>query len=72
MAEDGDVHKDEVSLVIHVWLENQDRPAWRGRVTQSDGSHSGAFEDEETLIEFIRSRLRDISTVILPRMRLPS
>ena len=66
------VHKDEVSLVIHLWLEDHEISAWRGRVTDSDGSHSSAFEDEQSLLDFIRSRLREISNIKLPKARSPS
>lgn len=59
----------ELSFVIHLWLEDHGGHAWRGRVTESDGSHSGVFEDEDSLLGFIRSRLRQVSEVELPQKR---
>ena len=34
------VPANEISFVIHLWLEDQERPAWRGRVTDADGKKS--------------------------------
>jgi hypothetical protein len=59
----------QMSFFIHVWLESGERPSWRGRVNDGDGGHSVAFEDEQALLGFIRSRLANES-VVLPRRRL--
>jgi hypothetical protein len=58
----------QLSFFIHLWLEGGDRPAWRGRVIDGDGGHSGAFEDEQTLLSFIRDRLSSAS-IELPNRR---
>ena len=69
MDERGTAPGEELSFVIHLWLEGRERPAWRGRVTESDGTRSGAFEDEDSLLGFIRGRLREVSEVKLPVKR---
>lgn len=56
----------QMSLFIHLWLEGEERPAWRGRVNDGDGGHSRAFEDEQALLGFIRECLLDES-IELPR-----
>jgi hypothetical protein len=61
--------EDEMSFVIHLWLEDREHPAWRGRITDGDGAHSSAFEDEESLLGHIRGRLRAVSNVALPTRR---
>lgn len=66
------VPADEISFVVHLWLEDQEHPAWRGRVTDADGAHSNAFEDGSSLLGFIRNRLREVSNVTLPERRNPS
>jgi hypothetical protein len=58
----------QLSFFIHVWLEGGDRPSWRGRVNDGDGGHSSAFEDEQTLVSFIRERL-SMESVELPKRR---
>lgn len=63
------VQEDEVSFVVHLWLERGERTIWRGRVTESNGAHSNAFEDEDSLLGFIRNRLREFSDVTLPEKR---
>jgi hypothetical protein len=62
------VHECQMSFFIHLWLEGGDRPAWRGRVNDGAGGHSIAFEDEQALLGFIRSRLLNES-IVLPRRR---
>lgn len=62
------VDEHQMSFFIHLWLEDGERPAWRGRVNDGDGGHSVAFEDEQALLGFIRSRLLDES-IVLPRRR---
>lgn len=59
---------EDMSFVIHLWLEHGDKRAWRGRITHNDGSHF-AFEDSRSLLHFIRDRLRDVSKVGLPVRR---
>jgi hypothetical protein len=51
------VDERQMSFFIHLWLECGERPAWRGRVNDGDGGHSSAFEDEQALLGFIRSRV---------------
>lgn len=63
------VHEEQVSFVVHLWLENGEQPIWRGRVTESNGAHSHAFEDVDSLLGFIRNRLREVSDVTLPERR---
>jgi hypothetical protein len=58
----------QISLFIHLWLEGGERPSWRGRVKDGEAGHSSAFEDEQTLLNFIRSRLLNES-VVLPPLR---
>ena len=67
---DSETRFDErqMSFFIHLWLEGGERPAWRGRVNDGDGGHSGAFEDEQALLSFIRARLAKES-VVLPQKR---
>jgi hypothetical protein len=62
------VDEHQVSFFIHLWLEDGDRPAWRGRVNDGDGGYSIAFEDEQALLGFIRTRLRKDS-IVLPWQR---
>jgi hypothetical protein len=57
-----------VSFFIHLWREGDEIPAWRGRVNDGEGGHSGAFEDEQALLRFIRERLLEDS-ISLPRRR---
>jgi hypothetical protein len=61
----------QISLFIHLWLEGGERPSWRGRVNDGEGGHSSAFEDEQALLSFIRSRLL-IESIILPQRRAES
>ena len=63
------VQEAEVSFVIHLWLEGGEHPIWRGRVRESNGAHSNAFEDWNSLLGFIRTRLREVSDVTLPERR---
>jgi hypothetical protein len=58
----------QLSFFIHLWLESGDIPSWRGRVKDGNGDRSGAFEDEQTLLSFIRERLSNAS-VELPKRR---
>ncbi len=67
---DDEVGFVEVSFVVHLWLEDHERPAWRGRITDSDGKRS-AFEDGRSLLGIIRSRLLKVSDVTLPETRDP-
>jgi hypothetical protein len=60
------IQEHQMSFFIHLWLEDGEHPLWRGRVNDGDGGHSIAFENEEVLLEFIRSRLLKES-VVLPR-----
>ena len=62
------VHECQMNFFIHLWLEDGERPVWRGRVSDGPGGHSAAFEDEQALLAFIRSRLRDES-IVLPWWR---
>jgi hypothetical protein len=66
----GDMRLQErqLSFFIHIWLESGDHPAWRGRVNDGDGGHSGAFEDEQALLSFIRERLWN-AAIELPKHR---
>lgn len=59
----------EMSFIIHLWLENGERPTWRGRVTDVDGKDLRAFEDAQSLLEFIQNRLRTASQIALPSIR---
>ena len=59
---------EDMSFVIHLWLEHGDKRAWRGRITHNDGSHF-AFEDGRSLLGFICDRLREVSKVELPMRR---
>lgn len=59
---------EDMSFVIHLWLEHGDRRAWRGRIIHDDGSHF-AFEDGRSLLGFIRDRLREVSKIGLPTRR---
>jgi len=68
MARATHLQERQMSFFIHVWLEDGDRPAWRGRVNDGDSGHSGAFEDEQALVNFIRERLLKES-IVLPRRR---
>jgi hypothetical protein len=62
------VDERQMSFFIHLWREGGERPSWRGRVNDGDGGSSSAFEDEQALLNFIRSRLLSES-VVLPRRR---
>ena len=62
------VDERQMSFFIHLWLEDGECPAWRGRVNDGDGGHSLAFEDEQALLGFIRGRLLR-EAVVLPRRR---
>lgn len=62
------VDERQISFFIHLWLEDGEPPAWRGRVNDGDGGHSLAFEDEQALLEFIRGRLFSES-IVLPLQR---
>ena len=68
MDNDNCLDERQMSFFLHIWREDGERPAWRGRVTDGDGGHSVAFEDEQALLGFIRSRLLRES-VVLPRDR---
>ena len=72
MVDEKRVRVDEMSFIVHLWLEDREHPAWRGRVTDSNGEHSSAFEDGQSLLGFIQSRLREISDIALPARRNPS
>jgi hypothetical protein len=61
------VDERQMSFFIHLWLEGGEHPSWRGRVNDGDGGHSSAFEDEQALLGFIRSRLLTESIVLPPR-----
>jgi hypothetical protein len=65
------VDEHQMSFFIHLWLEDGERRAWRGRVNDGDGGHSVAFEDEQALLRFIRGRLAEES-IVLPRRRTAS
>jgi hypothetical protein len=65
------VDERQMSFFIHLWLEAGDRPSWRGRVSDGEGGHSSAFEDEQALLGFIRQRLAQES-VRLPERRRES
>jgi hypothetical protein len=56
---DNDTRLDEcqMSFFLHIWREDGERPSCRGRVHDGDGGHSSVFEDEYTLLSFIRGRL---------------
>ena len=62
------VDERQMSFFIHLWLERGERPSWRGRVSDGEGGLSSAFEDEQALLGFIRSRLLRKS-VVLPQQR---
>lgn len=59
-------HEYQMSFFLHLWLEGEDPQTWRGRVNDGDGCHSGAFEDEQALLGFIREQLSRRS-ICLPR-----
>ena len=59
-----------MSFFIHLWLEGEEAPAWRGRVNDGIGGHSRAFEDEQALLSFIRERLLK-EYVMLPKRGQP-
>lgn len=59
----------DASFVVHLWLEDRGYPAWRGRITDSGGTCSSAFEDGQSLLAFVQRRLRAISDVVLPMNR---
>ena len=65
------VDERQMSFFIHLWLEGGERPSWRGRVNDGDGGCSSAFEDEQALLSFIRSRLLNES-IVLPQRRAES
>ena len=69
MGTDGPGQVQEMSFVIHLWLEKGERPAWRGRVTDVDGTDLRAFEDTQSLLDFIQDRLRMASQITLPALR---
>jgi hypothetical protein len=58
----------QMSFFLHLWLEGDDSSAWRGRVNDGMGGPSKAFEDEQTLLNFIRERLLS-EYVVLPKRR---
>jgi hypothetical protein len=62
------VDERQMTFFIHLWLECGERRSWRGRVNDGDGGRSSAFEDEQALLGFIRSRLRNES-IVLPKRR---
>jgi hypothetical protein len=62
------VDEHQMSFFIHLWLETGERPRWRGRVKSDDGERSSAFEDEQTLLGFIRDCLA-AESVVLPWRR---
>jgi hypothetical protein len=68
MDSDNCIPECQISFFIHLWLERGDRTSWRGRVNDGDSGHSTAFEDEKTLLDFIRGRLSN-EAVVLPRRR---
>lgn len=59
----------EVSFVVHVWREKGPPQFWRGRVVDVNALRSGAFEDAQGLLSFMRIRLRALSSVVLPFRR---
>jgi hypothetical protein len=63
------IDERQMAFFIHLWLEGGERPSWRGRVSDSEGRYSSAFEDEQTLLSFIRARLVNESVVLPPRRR---
>jgi hypothetical protein len=54
------------SFVISLWLETERR--LRGRIRDGEGCNL-LFEDEQSLLGIIRSRLRDKFKVVLPTKR---
>jgi hypothetical protein len=71
MSSETWIDERQISFFLHLWLEDRERPAWRGRVNDGDGGHSIAFEDERALLWFIRDRLLNKS-IVLPRRRADS
>ena len=71
MGNDMRVDERQMSFFIHLWLEGGERPSWRGRVSDGDGGHSSAFEDEQALLSFIRGCLLNES-IVLPQERAES
>jgi hypothetical protein len=57
MGKSTRLQEHQMSFFIHLWLEGEEAPAWRGRVNDGIGGHSRAFEDEQALLSFIRERL---------------
>ena len=60
------LQEHQMSFFIHLWLEGEAPPAWRGRVNDGSGGRSKAFEDEQALVSFIRERLLE-EYITLPR-----
>jgi hypothetical protein len=58
-----------VSFFVQLWQDQGTRRFWRGRIVEVDGGQSGAFQDAEGLLAFLRKRLRKISGVVLPLRR---
>jgi hypothetical protein len=69
MGRETIVEERQMSFFIHLWLEGGERPSWRGRVNDGRGGCSMAFEDEQALLDFIRSRLL-CESVVLPCKKL--
>jgi len=60
------LQEHQMSFFIHLWLEGEAPPAWRGRVNDGSGGRSKAFEDEQALVNFIRERLLE-EYIVLPK-----
>ena len=71
MSNDMCADERQISFFIHLWLECGERPSWRGRVSDGEGRLSSAFEDEQALLGFIRSRLLNESVVLPQRREAP-
>jgi len=70
MGKSTRLQEHQMSFFIHLWLEGEEAPAWRGRVNDGIGGHSRAFEDEQALLSFIRERLLK-EYVTLPKRGQP-
>ena len=66
MGKSTRLQEHQMSFFIHLWLEGEEAPAWRGRVNDGIGGHSRAFEDEQALLSFIRERMLK-EYVMLPK-----
>lgn len=58
------------SFIIRFWLEERERRAWwRGRVMDVDSDQSKVCDDCQSILDFIRARLAEISRSNLPMRR---